>query len=36
MKIWQLKSLFDHYKSFQLLNLKEDRKNISMKKLIWQ
>lgn len=26
MKIWQLKSLFDNYKSFQLLNLKEDRK----------
>ncbi|MGN4873910.1 hypothetical protein ACTFSO_19190 [Bacillus cereus group sp. MYBK120-1] len=26
MKIWQLKSLFDNYQSFQLLNLKEDRK----------
>ncbi|EOO18980.1 MULTISPECIES: imm11 family protein [Bacillus cereus group] len=26
MKIWELKSSFDNYKSFQLLNLKEDRK----------
>ncbi len=26
MKMWQLKSLFDNYQSFQLLNLKEDRK----------
>ena len=28
MKIWELKSSFDDYESFQLLNLEEDSKSI--------
>ena len=32
MKIWELKSKFNNYESFQLLNFEEDHKNILMEK----
>lgn len=36
MKIWELKSSFDDYESFQLLNLEEDSKSILKEKLTRQ
>lgn len=36
MKIWELKSSFDDYESFQLLNLEEDSKSILKGKLTRQ
>lgn len=36
MKIWELKSSFDDYESFQLLNLEEDSKKYFEGKLTRQ